>query len=797
MGVGVSDRVYLSPLEVIRAGKWHGALFTTYALSLGFFEGSVLPSLQRAGSRSTTLLSDVEGVVGALSETGARHVGRAYAVEPVNVDAGVFHPKLCSLLGENGPHLILGSGNLTFGGWGCNLEVIDHLIPAAHAAAFADVATFLAELPYASRVRIAADNAFNEHVEVLRDAAGGAVEGPVRVLNNLDRAILPQLVEFAVALGGAERLTVISPYFGGASAVEQLAGELGLDSFEVHVANRVAVNGEHFPFARSSNAERVVVEAMVSNGTSEDPLHAKLIEILCRGGRLLLSGSVNASQRALAQPINVELGVLRIFEDRTVLDRVTHTGALPQLPERIDTEAAQPLNVARCEYAGGVLEGTLLCPSPAGEWAVSVDVEGDREELGLVHVSASGDFRMDAPELERIVYSPRRTVLNFVSDRKRARGFLSFIDVLSASRRLGSIAAPLLKIAAGSDEDEDWIGILEWFARNPEQTVSAWRSPSRKSGEVEFQDELVPLASLAPQADDSAKQASPRGQSVEATLDRLLARLRLVVRGADPQPSRPRPDSQDDEEEDREATRNEQRRRAKLADAFDRLVVVLAERVPSNPATELRRLGELGVHVLQRHAEDAERVLGFLRQWTSLACEHLRIPSDEKELRKLTIALIGLSAAYDGNSQRARRQLLETLEGDLSAGELSLDIADPDLRSVIDLVRSTVGVQAWAAVLDAVADTRVGLDDVRLIVAALAQGRDIPELVTLEHSDEVGHLRRLLAKGKLASIYQEPRNKTGCPKCNERLPIARLEQFRQVGLVRNECCNGIMLRSDV
>jgi hypothetical protein len=50
-GGRVSERVRLSPLEVLRAGKWHSALFTTYALSLSFFEGAVLPSLQRAGSR--------------------------------------------------------------------------------------------------------------------------------------------------------------------------------------------------------------------------------------------------------------------------------------------------------------------------------------------------------------------------------------------------------------------------------------------------------------------------------------------------------------------------------------------------------------------------------------------------------------------------------------------------------------------------------------------------------------------------------------------------------------------------
>jgi hypothetical protein len=475
----LSNRVFLSPLEVIRAGKWHSALFTTYALSLGFFEGAVLPSLQGAGTRSTTLLSDREGVVGALTETGARHVGRAYTVEPVAVAGGVFHPKLCSLLGESGSHLIIGSGNLTFGGWGCNMEVVEHLTATTHPAAFADAAAFLAGMAYASRVTLEPNDVLSEHVDQLRAAAGGAVEGSVRVLHNLDRAILPQLVEYATSLGGAERLTVVSPYFGGTSAVEQLAGELGLDTFEVHVASSVAVNGEHYGFHRVAAAMPVVVEAVTAEAKSTRPLHAKLIEILCSRGRLLLSGSVNASQPALVQPINVELGVLRITDDRTVLPRQPHTGELPELPERVELESAGSVHVARCEYAGGLLQGTLLCPAPAGEWAVSVDADGDREQLGTVEVTAAGAFRMDAPPLERHVYSPRRTVLTFSRGGEKVRGFLSFTDVLSASRRLGSIAAPLLRIAAGSDEDEDWIGILEWFARNPEETVNAWRNSPR------------------------------------------------------------------------------------------------------------------------------------------------------------------------------------------------------------------------------------------------------------------------------------------------------------------------------
>ncbi len=170
--------------------------------------------------------------------------------------------------------------------------------------------------------------------------------------------------------------------------------------------------------------------------------------------------------------------------------------------------------------------------------------------------------------------------------------------------------------------------------------------------------------------------------------------------------------------------------------------------------------------------------------------------AEDNELAKLAIALVGLSGAYDGDAKRARRQLLEIFGRNLTADQLSLDPLDPDLTSVTDLVRATVGIESWLALLSEVAAVRIGLDDVRDILAALAANADLPALPVLEHSEELAQLKRLIAKGKVTSIYQEPRSTTACPKCHQRLPMAGLEQFRQRGLVRNLCCSGIMLRSD-
>jgi hypothetical protein len=143
----------LAPLELVSAHAWRRASFTTYALSLAFFEAAILDALVRGGGREVLILADVDGVRGALSEQGARRVGKDYDVEPIAVRAGIFHPKISVLAAEDECHLLVGSGNLTFGGWGGNFEVIEHLHPSFAADAIEDAAYFFEHLASDNHVR--------------------------------------------------------------------------------------------------------------------------------------------------------------------------------------------------------------------------------------------------------------------------------------------------------------------------------------------------------------------------------------------------------------------------------------------------------------------------------------------------------------------------------------------------------------------------------------------------------------------------------------------------------------------
>lgn len=111
----------------------------------------------RGGWREAVILADIKGVRAALSEQGARRVGKDYEVEPIAVTNGFFHPKISALTSEDECHLLVGFGNLTFGGWGANFEVLEHLHPSFAADAIEDAADFFDQLSESNRVRHGAE----------------------------------------------------------------------------------------------------------------------------------------------------------------------------------------------------------------------------------------------------------------------------------------------------------------------------------------------------------------------------------------------------------------------------------------------------------------------------------------------------------------------------------------------------------------------------------------------------------------------------------------------------------------
>lgn len=320
----------LNPIDLLSAHPWRISLFTTYSLSLSFFESVALDALTRGGGRRTIIVADVDGVRAALGEWGARGVGRAYQVEPIGVSGGIFHPKVMVLAGAGECHLLVGSGNLTFGGWGGNLEVLEHLHPSFAPEAFADAADWFEDLATSPRFRHGAQGTFTEVADIFRASARlSRATGAFRLLHGSSGSISEEIAAIADEIGGARRLVVVSPFFDSGAAVDDLCSLLGLQEAHLHAhpAGTVfASHGANWPVASKCAVKAITVDVV----DDDRQLHGKLLEISCRNGRILVSGSANATTAALGARGNVEAVVARIERTRRSAWSLTKADPLRQ-----------------------------------------------------------------------------------------------------------------------------------------------------------------------------------------------------------------------------------------------------------------------------------------------------------------------------------------------------------------------------------------------------------------------------------------------------------------------------------
>lgn len=301
------------------------ALFTTYTLSLAWFETYLLRPLERAGLRRAALLADPVGVTDAGRERLVAGPGVRYALEAVRA-AGSFHPKVAVLWAPARLLLAVGSGNLTLPGMQRNLEVWEVFVAGVegvpqHRRLSAEVAggaaRFVADLANRLQDGTWARRLVSDTAAALADWEQrlAAQEG-VKWVDSLRQPIGQQIADLMPSTNGAQRLGVLSPFFDArGEAVRHLAHELGCAEVDLyHVGGRT-----RFPLAE---ARAWGVPRLTARALDRDPkraLHAKVLSIQDTEKAWVLSGSANATWQALWTTNNVEACILRELP-RAVLD---------------------------------------------------------------------------------------------------------------------------------------------------------------------------------------------------------------------------------------------------------------------------------------------------------------------------------------------------------------------------------------------------------------------------------------------------------------------------------------------
>lgn len=526
----------ISPLDILRSDRWRSVLMTTYSLSLSFLEAVPLQALGD-NRRDVTILADIEGYRASLSETGASSAGVGYDVIPISVSgSGVFHPKITLLSSHDGElRALVGSGNLTMGGWGFNTEVAEYLNPETDPEAFTDLADFLLSLGDAfGQGRLRSDpsalpplHKFADLCLVAGDRKSG---GPTRVLHSVNRALAQQLVEMAKELGGARTLTVLSPYFGGPKAVVDLAQDLGCKTVNVFVPPKVPFWFD-FDTAKTFGVAAQPVTSQSFSG--EKLLHAKAFDIECARGRLTITGSANATVNGLGLG-SVEVVVARVSNGAPWL------GWRPAgYPKGLIGEGGQephhtasPCLIARMD-GGGVNGRVLDIAAPEGTWHASFYAPGRFESIGAVELATDGRFMIERPRVEAAVSSQQ---LVLVRGEETVRGWLVMTDIIAAVRERGAIAEAMARAAGGAENPRDNDIIAGFFTKHPEAFLagnepitSGSNSPKADKEETSH---LVPAGELG--LGDALKPENDRATSGmgQSAFQKLIGRFRQRITDA-------------------------------------------------------------------------------------------------------------------------------------------------------------------------------------------------------------------------------------------------------------------------
>ena len=114
----------MNPREFCNIPGYSSALFLTYDFDPIFFERVVLRELWGCGTGDIVVIADPSRIDTSLPRWshGLVHLGRRYQLVSAAV-AGAFHPKIIIRAGREGVIAWVGSGNVTFGGWGGNREM--------------------------------------------------------------------------------------------------------------------------------------------------------------------------------------------------------------------------------------------------------------------------------------------------------------------------------------------------------------------------------------------------------------------------------------------------------------------------------------------------------------------------------------------------------------------------------------------------------------------------------------------------------------------------------------------------
>ncbi|MET3718940.1 hypothetical protein [Arthrobacter sp. UYEF21] len=298
--------------ELEAGGQWdvEEVLFLSFNANVGFFEKGVLGLCRSMGARVSVIADAGMWRPDPLAMRGA---GSEYLVGLAS-HSSAFHPKLVLIIAADRVLAVIGSGNLTSGGWQYNSELWSVLRSQEREAPqpLFDLAEWLEALPHVVRIATPHVKAIQRVADRLRTTLSnfGPRAGGTKLITNLDHSMLSQL-----PTGPVDELILAAPFIDDrAAAVEALVKHFPSPKLTIIVQPGLTVVTPD-ALAQALKSQPNVSVVMDESGFSRRRYrHAKLIEWRRGTIRQALTGSANLSAAAMLNPArtggNVELGLL-------------------------------------------------------------------------------------------------------------------------------------------------------------------------------------------------------------------------------------------------------------------------------------------------------------------------------------------------------------------------------------------------------------------------------------------------------------------------------------------------------
>jgi len=808
-----------SPLAIVTSGRWDAALFTTYALSLSFFETYLVRNgLKKAGCEEIWVVADQANYAQALVERQAKGVGQDYRVVPVALPHGVFHPKVVYLHSKEFDAILVGSGNLTFGGFGKNVEVMELFRSDQNPEIFAQFAEFLDALRKRSDFLNPDLGWIERFNELAKHAGANAVDAPgnIRLLHCVEHSVAAQLGAIAQSHGGASSLRILSPFYDeDGSGFATLAKHSGAIRAQIGLLAGQR-DTSPFPFGKKF-PELKVSAAEVEVPDHHRSLHAKWIECdLNDGNRLVATGSVNATRQSLATTQNIEVDVLRI-ESQNALSRLKWKKIPSPAHQTISKFIAPGIGSRVLVYASlteaGRIHGMVLAAmNTEGKWQASLSRPDGHSVAFEIEVMHDGRFQIRVPQRE-LFECQSALQLALVCGVRRGCCWINNEWLLELAKVKNIPLGSIQRFLQGESDEEDDLAFLEFLTAKLRDVIPIHIgvSPSgdRESLPEPNDDGTIAVDALAPSEACDEKSFSAASSRRTNQLGRLVGRLfshieekleHVPFRSKVGRPSEANREEEDDDDDDDDEIEEERLYRRQIGvEQFRQAVRTLLAAGSENTrrtAAHWWLLAELHHHL--QHDDDPTRAQAFCREWLlSVASSfQLQNPADKFDRVIVTIAsILGANAIRPNDLPERLVGLHEALEvcggTRFPSGQLR-DLIDPAWFGDV----GEIGGQSRAAGLDAVLGSRTRRTELEQLKVALQARAPLPKGLALLSTGIGEQLRRSFERGETIRLIEFRPDRTSCPNvsCGMALNSATLSQLEHLHITQCVQCGSYIVK---